>query len=344
MITSRDLSAIPDPLQLRQRLIGLSVLDSLLKCFSCEFAFLPEWSPGVEVAIQNNGCGDIVNVFFCDGGTLIKGFAHESYMSPYGDAPFEPQEVDGVQCFPGLLDGVPEALLPFCLSSDGGIESPTTVIWRLPGGPWERGKFAWPVGDDVPGDPDLSGDLFSTLFMSVDECTAWVREHYGAEHLDPRDVEAILAGSALTSEMASRIQPERRSSSARSSQSGYPLESGNNFFEALGKALTPVNIDEADAAVFEAVFHPRGSPVRIYINHTDGIKIGPIKVCINEAKRQAVAQISSETSSSVQGVAYEWTIITEDAGSLGPCIRDALSGLQLPAGGFIEFLGQKFDL
>ncbi|MGD9683770.1 MAG: hypothetical protein AB7W16_21605 [Candidatus Obscuribacterales bacterium] len=346
MITSRDLSAIPDPLQLRRRLLALAVLDSLLNRFSCEFGFFPEWSPGVEVAIQDNECGDILNVFFCDNGTLIKGFAHESYMSPYGDAPFAPEEVDGVQCFPGLLDGVPEALLPFCVGSDGGIESPTTVIWRLPDRPWQRGDFRWPEGDDVPEDPDLSGDLLSWLDMSVDDYTVWAREYYGAEHLDPRDVEAIFAGSALTGELAASIQPEWQSSNilARLSQTGYPLESASNFQGALKRSLTPVDIDEADAAVFEAIFHPQGDPVRISINHADGIKIGPIKASINEAKRQAGAQISSEISSSVQGVAYEWKYMTEDADSLGQCLRNALSELQLPAGGFIEYLGQRFEL
>lgn len=356
MITSRDLSAIPDPRRLRQRLLGLSVLDSLLNGFSIEFDFYPDWSSGVEAAVRDNESGDILNVFFCQGGTLIKGFAHESYMSPYGDAPFEPQEVGGLQCFPGLLDGVPEALLPFCLDSEGGIESPTTVIWCLPEGTWRRGDFAWPEGSSVPEDPDLSGDLLRPLGMSVDDYTLWAREYYGAESLERADVEAIFAGSVLTRELASRIQPEWRSTRTRLRQTGYRLDLGEfedqeqeqEMTRALEAALTPVDIDRADAAVFQAIFNPGGdsqkSFVLVSINHADGIRMGPVRSRINEAKQESGVQIDSEIKSSVEDVVYEWKYITEDADRLGQCIRDALRDLTLPAGGSVEYLGQRFEL
>src|SRR5215471_12256876 len=130
---------------------ALSALDLLLNSFVFmpEYYYIADWSPGVQVAIRNNQCGDVLNVFFTPSGTLIKGFAHESFMSPYGDADFVVQKVDGVECYPGLLEGVPVDLMPYCLSTDGGIEYPTTIVWCAPSGTWQRGKFEWPKGDEA---------------------------------------------------------------------------------------------------------------------------------------------------------------------------------------------------
>lgn len=90
---------------LRKRMRILAALDII---FSEE-----EWlrvhhyedklQPGVAWGSINNGAGDHLHVLFTDSGTLIKGFDHESPLSPHA-------REDG-EIYPGMYDEVPETLM-----------------------------------------------------------------------------------------------------------------------------------------------------------------------------------------------------------------------------------------
>ncbi|PPA38178.1 hypothetical protein BF14_033785 [Streptomyces griseus] len=77
---------LPAPAELRAYLRALALLDQAI-CrdprFS-RFSFSTTWGPGTEAAVMDNGSGDDFSVLFAQAGVLVRGFDHESEMSPYG--------------------------------------------------------------------------------------------------------------------------------------------------------------------------------------------------------------------------------------------------------------------
>ncbi|WP_202461539.1 hypothetical protein [Streptomyces sp. SID8374] len=100
-------TALPDPAELRTRVRALSVLNAAMgddPRFR-RYTFDGTKGPaGVETASMKNGAGDDFSVHFTPPGVLIRGFDHESQMSPYA--------TDDEQVRPCLPDDVPASLRP----------------------------------------------------------------------------------------------------------------------------------------------------------------------------------------------------------------------------------------
>ncbi|MFF7730914.1 hypothetical protein [Streptomyces sp. NPDC008001] len=106
---------LPDPAELRAHLRALAVLDQAI-CRDPRFSrysFSTSWGPGTEAALMDNGSGDDFSVLFTRAGVLVRGFDHESEMSPYA--------TDDEQVWPGVIDEVPAALRPLLDDPDGGL-------------------------------------------------------------------------------------------------------------------------------------------------------------------------------------------------------------------------------
>lgn len=167
----------------------------------CHYTFHGTWGPGEEAALMENGSGDDFSVLFTPAGVLIRGFDHESAMSPYG--------TDDEQVWPGVIDEVPAALRPLLdepAFRDEDIDSPrvTACLW------WETGDTAWRAGSGIgfpPGseNPDGSGFLFRLLTDRSPEAT---RTHFEAYYERPVPLEAVrhvLAGRPLTPAVAAAL-------------------------------------------------------------------------------------------------------------------------------------------
>ncbi len=108
---------------------SLAVLDLVLNPTSDEryFAFDANWGESEQVASMSNGSGDEYSIVFGPAGAFVRGFDHESQLSPWA---FEP-----VAVVAGLVDGVPPALRDqvgepaFTLD---GVPSLTVCLWRQP--------------------------------------------------------------------------------------------------------------------------------------------------------------------------------------------------------------------
>src|SRR5580765_5691707 len=99
-----DLAArLPDVATVRRWSISLAVLDAIMepRAVMRYFTYEPAWGSSTELASMRNGSGDEYSIMFSSAGAYVRGFDHESSLSPWGQSP--PAIV------PGLVDGVPDA-------------------------------------------------------------------------------------------------------------------------------------------------------------------------------------------------------------------------------------------
>ncbi|BBC37188.1 hypothetical protein SGFS_084820 [Streptomyces graminofaciens] len=188
---ARLLPAVPD---LRDRLRAMAMLEAILSPERADryHSYDRAWSPGVEVATMSTGSGDEFSVVFEDGTAYIRGFAHESPMSPYAaDGPW-----------PGVLDKVPEPLRRWvsepAFTDEDGIPVVTACLWRGPSDDgWRTGDIDYPDGPD----PDGANHLFRLLATpgpaAPDAFREFAEDHYG-EPLDPAAVRHVYALRPLT--------------------------------------------------------------------------------------------------------------------------------------------------
>ncbi|MDQ0794229.1 hypothetical protein [Streptomyces sp. B1I3] len=213
MSTVHEIAALlPGPAELRSHLRGLAVLEATIgddPQFCCH-TFDSAWGPGEEAALMDNGSGDDFSVVFTPAGVLIRGFDHESEMSPYA--------TDDEQVWPGVIDDVPAALSPLLDAPafrDEGIDALriTVCLWR------ETGDTAWRTGSGIdfpPGseDPDGSGFLFHLL---ADRSPEAVQAHFEDYYERPVPLDAVrhvLAGHPLTPAITAALNPAALSEEA----------------------------------------------------------------------------------------------------------------------------------
>jgi len=91
------------------------------------YSFDSRWAPDEEMASMRDGSGDDYSIVFHATGAFVRGFDHESPMSPYRAAP--------MQLWPGMLDGLPRELQHLAaepaFSDPEGTFLATACFWRL---------------------------------------------------------------------------------------------------------------------------------------------------------------------------------------------------------------------
>ncbi|MCI3270322.1 hypothetical protein [Streptomyces cylindrosporus] len=188
---------LPSVSALRDRCRAMAVLEAIL---SPEWgdryhSYDHRWAPGVELASMRDGSGDEYSVVFTPEGTYIRGFAHESPMSPY--------QADGP--WPGVVDTVPQPLRgwvtepAFC--DEHGMPVVTACLWREPADEvWRTGEVEYP---DDP-DPDGANDLFRLLVapepLAAEAFREFAEDYYG-EPLDPAALRHVYELRPLTEEI-----------------------------------------------------------------------------------------------------------------------------------------------
>lgn len=164
------------------------------------YLYTRTWGDG-EAALMSNGFGDEWVVVFTSDGAFIRGFDHDSPMSPYPKPDFA--------LWPGLLDGLPAAFRPqieqagHC-DKEGRFYA-TAVLWRLADDDrWHTTeRVALPHGWEPEGS-DLLGVL---LADSTEEFVAAFEQELGIE-VDPTAVEHVSAHRPLTDAVVQALNPE----------------------------------------------------------------------------------------------------------------------------------------
>ncbi|MFD9225459.1 hypothetical protein ACFWDI_36870 [Streptomyces sp. NPDC060064] len=163
------------------------------------YSFDAHWSASEEMASMRNGSGDEYSIVFSAAGAYVRGFAHESPMSPYAyDGPW-----------PGVLDEVPEVFRPCvqepAFSDEDGMPAVTVCLWREAADDgWRSGTIEFPDGYE---DPDGARELFSVLAAGTAEAYQRFAEDFYEAPVDLAAVRHVYALRPLTSEVISALNP-----------------------------------------------------------------------------------------------------------------------------------------
>jgi hypothetical protein len=173
MISTRDLSLLPDIARLKALCQSLAMLDAILspeweyRYYSFDSRWGENESVDEQMASMRNGSGDEYVLLFTPAGAIMKGFAHEAAMSPYQ---FDPPHV-----WPGVLESVPQEFADFLSEPAFSLDETTFCIWRRSqDAVWQHGPIEFPADDD----PDGSAELLVILDGKPRTYQAWAKEYY----------------------------------------------------------------------------------------------------------------------------------------------------------------------
>jgi len=202
MISTRDLSLLPDVNGLRALLQTMATLDAIL-CPEWQnryYSFNRKWAAGQQMGSMRNGQGDDFFAHFSAAGCWLKGFAHEAPMSPYAHKP--------KRIWPGVLDEVP-AEFAACLREPAFmVDDVTFCLWRRTTEPrWNIGPISFPLDDEDDPDPDGSAYLLSNLDGRPGTYHAFAQEYFEVE-VDLASVQHVYQHRPLTPAVVAALNPE----------------------------------------------------------------------------------------------------------------------------------------
>ncbi|NMI05732.1 hypothetical protein HF638_17270 [Paenibacillus sp. SZ31] len=210
---------------LRKRMRILAALDII---FSEEewlrvHHYEAELQPGVAWGSINNGASDHLHVLFTNSGTLIKGFDHESPLSPHA-------REDG-EIYPGMYDEVPKTLMAVLRDHEETLdmEDVTFCLWQ------EGDDLQWKVGNWIQqamaeeDEADARGGaefLLGYIEKNSDDYVDWAKGYYDLLDLPLEAVAEVYEEKPVTASLIKQLCPERDVAAALDElqQRGYPVE------------------------------------------------------------------------------------------------------------------------
>ncbi|MET9376028.1 hypothetical protein ABZX98_18045 [Streptomyces sp. NPDC002992] len=198
--------ALPGIGELRDHCRALALLDAVLspEWDSRYYSFDSRWSETEDMASMRDGQGDEYAIVFSPAGAYVRGFDHESVMSPYGPL------ADG-EPWPGVLDEVPEVFRPYvdepAFTDENDVPVMTACLWReTTDTAWRAGTIDFP--DEGDGEPDGSDHLFELLVdRSAEAYREWAADYYETP-VDLDAVRHVMALRPLTKELVAALNPD----------------------------------------------------------------------------------------------------------------------------------------
>jgi hypothetical protein len=204
-VTALDMATrLPNIEKLRQRCQAVAMLDAILSPFwdNRYFSYTHDWGGGSCAQIRN-GSGDDCFITFTPAGAFIRGFDHESSMTPW--------RTDPPQLWPGLVDNVPEAFAEslsepaFALD---GVFAATYCLWRQRNdGEWKTGPIDYAQFDGRP-DPDGADQFLELLTDPTPQSYVDFALAYFEVQIDPRAVAHVYELNPLTEQLVRTLNPE----------------------------------------------------------------------------------------------------------------------------------------
>lgn len=170
MISTRNLASLPKPDALRRLLQALALLDAILEedWQYRYYSYNSKWSGTEQMGSMRNGSGDDFFSIFDSSGCFLRGFDHESAMTPWRKTP--------PTIWPGVLEGVPQQFKSSLNEPAFHMEDTTFCIWCLASdSTWSRGSIEFPPNED---DPDGSMWMLSALDGNPKNYQSFAKEYF----------------------------------------------------------------------------------------------------------------------------------------------------------------------
>jgi hypothetical protein len=204
LTTAYDMAlALPDIATLHHRSRALAVLEAMIspEWESRYYSYDAAWNTGEQMASMRNSSGNEYSIVFTTAGAFIRGFDHESPMSPF---------VNDDELWPGLLDGVPDvfaAQIAEPAFSDDGTLCATFCLWRQTHDVrWHTGSIQFPAVRGFRRDPDGSS-LLTILCDGTGGAYQAFADYYEIE-VDPAAVAHVYAGLPLDDHVVRALNPD----------------------------------------------------------------------------------------------------------------------------------------
>ena len=149
------------------------------------------------MASMDNGGGDNYFILFNYAGAIIKGFDHESKMSPYAH--------ESGTIWENILDNVPQEFQAFLSEPAFMVEDTTFCLWRrYTDASWQIGRINYPEADE---DADGSRWILSLLKNTPFDYREWAQDYHGQE-IDLEAVKAVYEHQLLTDEIIKNLNAD----------------------------------------------------------------------------------------------------------------------------------------
>lgn len=195
--STRNLTAFPNPEALQRICKATAALDAILQAqeWLRYHIYFPDWGDGLQVGKVDDGSGDDLFCLFSPVGTVLKGFDHESPLSPHAQ--------ESYHVWPGIYDGLPAPLSALLDNPAFKREDVTFCLWQpVSGTTWKTGSVQFPPDGD-----DGSSFLLGTLFPTAEDYVDWAQAYYGAE-IPLAPVQQVYERLMLDEETARQINPQ----------------------------------------------------------------------------------------------------------------------------------------
>jgi hypothetical protein len=219
--STRNLEKLPSPERLEQLSKSLAMLDAIL-CPDWEdryYSFNARWDKNTRMASKRNGSGDFYFMTFSNDGVFIKGFDHESPMSPHANA--------SGKVWPDVLDGVPTEFSRFLTEPAFEMDDTTFCIWFSQADPgWRCGNIEFPKHDR--NDPDGSSFLLQMLQDDPKRYKSWAEDYFELD-IPLKSVKRLYALEPLTTELVESLNADitLKELEADIAEIGYPTVKGS---------------------------------------------------------------------------------------------------------------------
>jgi hypothetical protein len=172
--SARLLRSLPYPELMRRRLRTFAMLDTIVAPDSRSFEWHPHWGKRgkrEQMGAFKDGQGNFFFAWFSPKGAVLRGFDHESVMSPF--------QKDPPEIWPGMFDGLPKSLDYAKREPAFALDEITFCLWAPDDeGEWQTAKLKSPRGRD----PDGSAALLACFHANFHK---WANEYYDTK-LDGR--------------------------------------------------------------------------------------------------------------------------------------------------------------
>ena len=196
--STQNLAALPNAGKLKALCQSLAMLDAIMspEWEGRYYSFNNRWDDEAALASMRDGSGDDYFILFVPAGVVIKGFAHESEMSPY--------QVRPPLVWPGVLDALPQALKVPLSDPAFSLEDVTFCIWNtVQDKQWKIGNISFPNAEFFDGSEDLLGILDG----KPETYQNYAEEYYERDiHLEA--IKHIYGHQPLTADILAAINPE----------------------------------------------------------------------------------------------------------------------------------------